>query len=213
VGAHRGDEVVVDGHGYVVLKEGRLAGAGVVARPGVEDVGPHGGGERGGERVLVRVKLGVELVEGLLADLAVAFDHEGAVGRLGQFALQPVLVRHLAKLHIHVGQLGKGFPVGAHGTAAQSEEPFLRGGEGVRFAAAQAQERGTPFGKFGGVQKPGEGGVVDGLDLGPEEGTGLADAGHEVVKLRLAGQRLRVGTVLGTAQGGVLAEAFNLEVE
>ena len=130
------DEIVIDGRRDIVAKEGGVAGGGIMAGARGEDIAANGVGEGGGEGVGVVAKLGVELVEGGLAQGGVALDHEGAEGALGEGALDAFLIGDEAELHVHVGQLGEGLVVPADGAGAQGKDTLLRLRKGVRAEAA-----------------------------------------------------------------------------
>src|SRR5437762_169409 len=74
-----------------------------ISRASAKDVGLHGIGERGGQRVLVILKLGVELMERAFPQVSVPFDEERAKRALRQRFCAPDLIPQDTEFHIDIG--------------------------------------------------------------------------------------------------------------
>src|SRR5581483_1387273 len=80
--AHRRDQAVVNRDRDVIVKERSFERARKISRARAEHVRFHRIRERGSERVLVVLELGVELLERAPANFAIAFQKKRAVGAL-----------------------------------------------------------------------------------------------------------------------------------
>ncbi len=143
------DEVGVDGGGHVVGEERGVERAGVVAGAGDVDVLEHGRAERGAERVAVSVEDGVELLEGLLPDGALARFEKYAEGALGELDFRAGFVLDRAELHVGVGELREDAAGGPGDLALHREEALLVLREDVGLEADQALEREAERFEFG----------------------------------------------------------------
>ena len=209
VGADGRDEVVVDRHRHIIREKRGLAGGGMIAGAGIENIGANGIRQAGGEGELVVRKLAVELVECRLAHGGIALLEEGRERTLRQLALIALSVLQHAELHVHIRELGESLGVTAHRGGAEREEAFLTRSERMRFVAAEFLERGRPIDQRGVGEEFGKAIVGDLLDFGRDEGKGLTDFDEQTVEFRLAGKCGGVRTIPRRGEGGVLVELID----
>ncbi len=101
----------------------------------------------------------------------------------------------------------------AQRAAAQREEAFFGGGESVRLEPAPLAERCHPLGESRVAEERFEGGVIDGHDLGLDEGLRFTDQGEEILELAFPGQMGVVGTVPRSLQRGVVRQPLDRQSE
>ena len=207
------DEVVVHAHRHVVGEKRGFAGARVVAGAGVEDVGLDRVRERGGDGEFVRVKLRVELLERAPSHVAIPLHEKRRKAALRQLALDALFIREHAKGHVHVGQLRKSLAVSAQRAGPEGEQALLVRGERVRLEAALLSQGHTPFRECFVGEVALEGRVIQRLDFRRDECRGLADERHQIFKLRLPREVLRVRAVTGSEQARVVPQSLDQQAQ
>ena len=169
------NKIVVNGHRNIVWKKRGFECGRIVARARTKNIRFHRIGEGGGERVLMVLKFGVELMESPFAQLVVPFHEKRAERTLGQRFFAAGRIGQYAELHVHVGQLRKGVVVAVECGAAEREQSFLRFGEHMRFHAADLMQLDSPFRERRIGHELGELLVIDRLNLRNDERARLAD--------------------------------------
>ena len=127
----RREQVVVDLLRHLRGEEGTGEGAGVLPRPGVEDVRADLGVQHGGKGVAACAVDAVDGLEGVLPQRPVRALQQGEERAVAHGVLPALAVHHAGELHVRVGVAG----VDAAGAPAELSGPgkqvLLRGGEDV----------------------------------------------------------------------------------
>src|SRR5713101_850796 len=129
------NKTVVNGRGNIVWKKRGCERGRIVACACTENIRFHRIREGGGERVMMVLEFGVELMKSAFPQLVVPLHEKGTERTLRQRSFAAGRVSQQAELHVHVGQLRKGVVVAIECGAAEREQSFLRFGEHMRFHA------------------------------------------------------------------------------
>ena len=149
---NRLNEILVDGGGDVGGVQRRFKGRVVLPRLGEEFQLLVLGVENGGGGGLEVAKNAVEILVGAPAQYPVAAFLQADEGSLGQGMLVPVGVHGVGELHVRVGE-GAVNGVGRLGHFSRRRQKlFLRGGEGMRLAAAQVCQEAAVALQFGAIR-------------------------------------------------------------
>src|SRR6266567_8270089 len=105
------NKTVVNGHRNIVWKKRGFERGRIVARASTENIRFHRIREGRGERVLMILEFGVELMKSAFPQLVVPFHEKRTERTLRQRSFAAGRVSQQAELHVHVGQLRKGVVV------------------------------------------------------------------------------------------------------
>ena len=147
------DQIVVDRLRHVVRKHGRLEGRRVVPRLGIVNVLLHRRTERGRQRVLVGLVLGIVGLERARADVAVGRTEKGDEVAVAQFQLLALFVLHRAELEIAVGQLAENLDRRLRHLVLHRQQPLFLLAERVRLEADDPRKQQLVRGQRLGLQE------------------------------------------------------------
>ena len=214
---HRGQQVVVDRRGHVVREHRPFQHRVEVAGPGMEMSRLHHGRERGGQRILMGLILGVELVEGRRADVAdrrIEKRRQAAVAQLDHF---PLLVRQRAEPHVGISQLAEDQRGRVGRLGLHRQQPLFLVAQGVRLESQDSLEQQLVGVQCGRSQVLVHLLLWDRQNLGPDEARHLIGLGGDLGELAHHALVDAVALVFRHFQMGVDAQAVgraaDVEVE